>query len=295
MKRIELSPEDEYTHVPSSEDPLWREGYHFNGYDPLNEVGITISMGIRPNIGVKNDFVMVHVKDVFLFLDRRKFEREGPHLESLEMEPLVPFERWRIQMKDTFRKSEEGNFLNISETVEFHLYFESEIPPYGHSVDKWVIDRGERYEQPGFLRGSIEIGENRINFEGRGIRDHSWGVRDLSKWENWYGMMGRFESGEALTFVYIMSGDRKFFDGWRRINTYQKIVNAWIDPAPSSDFPKEYRIHVETSEEKLEMNSQIISYITIPVGKKSKMAEILVKIERDEIHGYGFLWFGRPD
>ncbi len=46
MRRIELEAQDEYPHIPPSESPLWREGYYFMGYDSLNGVGMTISIGI---------------------------------------------------------------------------------------------------------------------------------------------------------------------------------------------------------------------------------------------------------
>lgn len=292
MKRIELIPEDEYPHIPQSEDILWREGYHFNGYDPLNKTGITISMGIRPLIGKKNDFVMIHVQDIFLFLNRRHLEGDALHLGSLRMEPVVPFEKWRIWMKDSFQKTRDGEFLDIFEEVEFDLHFESRIPPCGHSVERFSLDKGKRYEQPGFLRGRMRIGDRTLDFEGEGIRDHSWEIRNLSKWGKWYGMMGWFESGKAVKFVFITIGNKIFCEGWYRTKDYQEVINAWMDPV-LENIQKRRQIHIETSREKLEMNSHMISFITIPVGERSKMLETLVELEHGIDHGYGFLWDGR--
>jgi hypothetical protein len=295
MKRIELSPKDEFPHAPSSKTPLWREGYHFNGYDPLNHMGITASTGISPTAGMKNDLVTVRMQDVFLFLHQTPLEKEDVlQQSSLKIELLVPFKKWRVQMKDSFRRTNNGKYLDDSEEVEFDLHFESETPPCGYEVERFSTDRGKRYEQPGSLKGRIRIGDSTMDFEGSGIRDHSWEIRDSSQWEKWYGMMGWAESGEAVTFVNISRGAEIFCEGWRRTDTYQDVLNTRMDPI-STDVLHERQIHIETFEEELEIRSQQISFVAIPEGENTTVIEALVELELGSNHGYGFLWHRRSE
>ena len=58
VKYKEITPEDENQHPPGS-TPLWREGYHFNGYDTHTMTGISISTGIRPAMGMKEEVVAI--------------------------------------------------------------------------------------------------------------------------------------------------------------------------------------------------------------------------------------------
>ena len=50
---------------------------------------------------------------------------------------------------------------------------------------------GHHYEQPGSLAGVLEIDGERVAIAGRGMRDHSWGVRDwqaVPYWR-WFGIV----------------------------------------------------------------------------------------------------------
>jgi hypothetical protein len=49
----------------------------------------------------------------------------------------------------------------------------------------------DHYEQPGSLVGVLEVDGARHALAGRGMRDHSWGVRDwqLVPWWRWFGMV----------------------------------------------------------------------------------------------------------
>ncbi len=51
--------------------------------------------------------------------------------------------------------------------------------------------RADHYEQPGSLAGMLEVDGRRHPLAGRGMRDHSWGVRDWQRvpWWRWFGMV----------------------------------------------------------------------------------------------------------
>jgi hypothetical protein len=286
---IEVKAADEFQHRPSSQDPRWREGYHFNVYDPANGIGLSISVGIRPVLGLKEEVVSLHLPSPLVFLNLASLEEEdAAEAGSVKMEPLVPLRRWRIRMQDSFRETEDGSPSNTFREAGFDLCFESDIPPYGYSTD-----RGERYEQPGSLRGKVRIGERTIDLGGRGIRDHSWETRGMSQWQGWYALMGWFESGEALNFARIRSDDRTSCDGWRRTDRYHGIRDVRVDPVFSGDVLRQCQMYIETSQGGSEVNSQLISLVSIPLGEpgKGRLVETLVKLGMGESRGYGFLWY----
>jgi hypothetical protein len=290
---IEVKAADERPHRPSSPDPRWREGYHFNVYDPANSIGLSISVGIRPVLGVKEEVVSVHLPGPLVFLNLASLEGEdAAEAGSVRMEPLVPLKKWRIWMRGSFRETEDGSPTNTLKEAGFDLCFESDIPPYGYPTT-----RGERYEQPGSLRGEVRIGERTIDLEGTGIRDHSWETRDMSQWQEWYALMGWFESGEALNFARIRFDDHTSCDGWLRTDRYHEIRNVRVEPGFSRGVLRQCQMvietPIETSKRGWAVNAQPISLVAIPLGEpgKGRLVETLVRLGMGETRGYGFLWY----
>jgi hypothetical protein len=289
MKRIELKAQDEYPHVPPVESPFWREGYHFNGYDPLNKVAVSVSIGIRPALGVREEIVVVYLPEPWLFLNRRNLEGgDALGIGSLRMQPLVPLERWSVQMKDSFQKTEHGNATRISKEVNFDLCFESSVPAFGYSTN-----RGERYEQPGSLKGTLSIGKKAIDFEGRGIRDHSWAMRDTSKWGESYTLFAWFEPAPDLVLACLEYDGEISRDSWQRTDGQHEIREVRVDPVFSGSVLTECRIRGQSPDGELEVNAQLISFIFLPIGGELDAAEALYKVRMGEERGHGFMWYAK--
>jgi hypothetical protein len=287
---MEVKAEDEYLHFPASDNPLWWENYQFNGYDPVRRIGISIYTAIKPVLGFKEDYIIIHKRPPLFFRKQRKLS-SGNTLElgSLKMESLQILRKWRIRAKDFFQRTENGNPSNITEDVKFDLCFDSDKSPYG-----FTTERGDRYEQPGLLKGEIGIGEKVVDFEGRGIRDHSWEIRNILGWGEWFWHMGCFESGEALSFTYMKNCGQSVFHGWRRTDNYCEIRNIQLDPTFSGAVLKECHMEIETSRDRIEVNSKLISFVSIPIKEDlSKRRVIETLVELDKGKGYGFLWYGR--
>ena len=283
MKRREITPEDDYQHPPI-EDPLWREGYYFNGYDPESKMGISIKVEIRPILGFRHDLVSIQGEEPFLFLSGRKLEqKDALTLGSLRMEPVHLLKKWSISMADNFLKVLDGEPSNISEKVGFNLIFESDMPPCGY-----MTDEGIRYEQPGFLEGHITIGSQSIDFKGKSIRDHSWGFRDVLTWGKFYMVMGWYKQ-YPLSFA-LMEGDTTSIVGWLKTDDYHQINNIEIDPKYAGNIIEECTMKIETIQTLLEMKSHLLSFFSFSReerGKKITVTETLVEFE----DGYAFFWY----
>lgn len=58
------------------------------------------------------------------------------------------------------------------------------------------------YQQHCRVSGTIVFGDERLELEGVGMRDHSWGPRDLSQLGNHVWIYGEFPSGRRLMYFH---------------------------------------------------------------------------------------------
>ncbi|MBU7011955.1 MAG: hypothetical protein HXS46_14825 [Theionarchaea archaeon] len=284
MNQIEVRKEDEYQHTPI-DDPLFWENYHFNAFDPVHNIGITTYTAIKPGPAMREEIIAVY-PEPFFFCNQTPLQKDVLKSGSLRMEPVEPLKKWNISMNDAFQTVKNDILSDNVKEIEFDLLFESDIPPFGYSTH-----RGDRYEQPGSLKGNITIEGRTLQFNGRGIRDHSWEIRFVPDWGEWYGLMGCFESG-FLTCAYMDMGGQNVCQGWMRTDHYTEIKAVGLHPVFSGNLLKKCHIDIETAERTLELNTQLISYVLLSMGEeqeRSKVTETLVTFDEG---GHGFLWYG---
>ncbi|MDT4936576.1 MAG: hypothetical protein QOG80_247 [Pseudonocardiales bacterium] len=68
-----------------------------------------------------------------------------------------------------------------------------------------------RLEQSGRVRGFVEIGSRRVDFDRIGHRDHSWGVRDWGVPQHWKWFIAYTPSGRVVNgWIWIAYGEWGF-------------------------------------------------------------------------------------
>jgi hypothetical protein len=283
---MDVNEKDEYMHEPLR-DPLWWENYHFNGYDPASGIGITVYTAMKPNTDMREEIIVIYSGNPLIFRNENSLGENALKSGSLKMECVQPLRKWEMCMKDSFERTENGSLADTFCEVECHLLFESDIPPYGYSTT-----RGNRYEQPGRLRGTMTIDGASVDFHGKGIRDHSWEIRFLPSWGKWYALMGWFKSG-ALTCAFMDVGGQTYSQGWVRTDTYADIQSIRIHPMTSGDIVKKAHIEVETSGTVRELDTTLLSYVLIPMREEQKRREAVETLVTLDEEGHGFLWYGR--
>jgi hypothetical protein len=182
-ERGSLSKEDELLHPPTNETK-WRESYYFNWVDLNKKVAGFSTIGILPN-EQRREFVFL------LFMeDRNEIYYKEPKLESysqelgmmlrdnrLSYELITPFKTWNIEYK--------------SRMMDLRLVFEARFPTHHFGVDSSASWQ-HHFEASGRIHGSITLkGAERIEIEGFGQRDKSWGYRDWHQFTRWYA--GHFQ------------------------------------------------------------------------------------------------------
>lgn len=163
------TPEDDARHAPGPESrPIWNESYWFAFYDPKPEIGVAIRLGMLPNQGYTNIYVLITHGPamVYSMIDQRA--------------PLPPQESGRLTC--------DGYTLEFIEPLDkFRLRFASEATAIdvtweGYSpTAMWphppgTVDQTPRHiEHAGVVRGTVTIGGVAHAIDCLSRRDHSFG------------------------------------------------------------------------------------------------------------------------
>ncbi len=208
-----VDPADELTH-PSGPEPLWSESYYLDFTAADGSVGGYVRIGRYPNLGpggqgviwywgcvVGPDRPLVTVIDHTVPFARNysslEVRNDGLWADHNVEEPL---ERFSLGL--------EAFGVALDEPADTYHGLRGERTPLGFDLEwetdgipfRWPIDR---YEIPCRVHGEILVGDERIEFEGPGQRDHSWGVRDW--WaQGWCWTAWRMEDGARYHVVTLL-------------------------------------------------------------------------------------------
>ena len=200
---IRLEPSDEFMHVNTGE-PNYNESMYFNFFDVGQRRGGFLRLGNRPNEGHAEMTVCLYEPDgsvLFNFkrasiADNGAFDAGGARFVVEE-----PFDRLRIgyegkacRLARPLEMSDPGTAFkqNPFVPVRLDLAIRGVGPMFGGervgaaSAHELEFAKGH-YEQHHHARGSLEIDGSRFEFDGLGLRDHSWGPRSWQApaWYRW--------------------------------------------------------------------------------------------------------------
>ncbi len=193
---------DEGRHPPGAEQ-LWNESWYFDVVADDRRTGLYTRLGLYPNLGSAwitafvcgPDRPTVAVVDFAAPLpagDELTVAREGLLVEHECVEAL---ERFRVRLQGGGESHGDPAELLRGEpgepvTVGFDLTWETLGMPYAYRV-------ATRYEVPCRVHGTVTVGEEEIQIQGLGQRDHSWGPRDW--WSaDWVWSAGHLGDGTRL-------------------------------------------------------------------------------------------------
>ena len=200
MSELALTPDDELAHPPGDER-LWGESWYFDFTDREGTLGGYVRLGLYPNLGVAWYWACLvgEGRPLVTVIDHEVALPKAPSLE-IRAEGLwadhtveTPFEHMTLGC--------EAFAVRVDDPVEVYGDLRGERVPFGFDLE-WETDRGgvypwigtTRYEVSCNVHGEILVGDERIELDGVGQRDHSWGVRDW--WTvGWVWTAGWLEDG----------------------------------------------------------------------------------------------------
>jgi hypothetical protein len=91
---------------------------------------------------------------------------------------------------------------------------------------------GTRYGQPCQVHGQVLVGDERLDFDGSGQREHAWGVQDW--WVSpWYWTAGRL--GDATTFAGLSTTSLETGYVWRPEGPFDPVASVTTDAPRGPD------------------------------------------------------------
>jgi len=247
----DVLPTDEGRHEPGPE-PLWGESWYFDFFAPDGSVGGWIRIGLYPNLGVTwyHAYLVGPDRQTIAVAD---YEAPLPRAPGLE---LRAHGLWADHIVETplehLTVGNEAHGLGVDDPADlyateprgdqvplaFDLEWETAGRPY-HYIHT------TRYEIPCAVHGTVDVGRERIELDGFGQRDHSWGVRDW--WQfGWVWTAGRLDDGTRFHGSDIRIPDIDVGFGYRQRDggiTATNAVHATENLGPD-DFPTDGSIAI---------------------------------------------------
>lgn len=199
-----VDPADEGRHDADGE-PLWNESWYFDFASADGDLGGYVRLGLYPNLDrvwywacvVGRDRPLVTVIDHEVPLPRPggTLELRSSGLWA-DQQAETPLDHWSVGLEAFAVALDDptatyGDLRGDRVPLGFDLEWETVGTPY-----RWPAPL-DRYEIPCRVHGEILCGDEQIDFDGLGQRDHSWGVRDW--WAlDWCWFAGRFDDGASF-------------------------------------------------------------------------------------------------
>jgi hypothetical protein len=201
-----IEPVDELTHEPH-DDPAWRESYWIDMVDPARGIGVLAYAGSQPMAGT--GYSLIHVaRPGEILYQHREFglelpERYEPGRSSIEIGPFASTVTKSLE-RQAVRYGRDGFSLDVG--------FGSSAPVYDYP---WPWTRSRHWEQFGDVAGSLVLDGEQLEINGRGVRDHAWGLRSLRPWRRWLWTTFRAaEGGTAWSLCMVEDDERDGLYGY---------------------------------------------------------------------------------
>jgi hypothetical protein len=234
-ERPAVEAADEGHHEPGPQ-PLWNESWYFDFCAPDGSIGGWVRLGLYPNLGTAwyHAFVCGPDRPTVAVVDA---EVPLPKLPSLEIRShglwaehigTHPLERWQV--------ANEAQGVAVDDPAELYRPggARGDLVPVGLDLE-WEIagvpyhyGHVTRYEVPCFVQGEVLLGRERLEIDGMGQRDHSWGERDWWRF-GWVWTAGRLTDGTRFHGSDIRIPDLRLGFGYLQPPDGRVIPAAWPD------------------------------------------------------------------
>lgn len=306
-----LRPEDDLMH-PLGPEPNFNESAYLNFIDPTSRFGGWLRLGNRPNEGHAERTVCLYLPDgrvAFGFERAAIDDNSALRAGGLEIETVRPFEELAVTFDGELTLMGDGMEMadprvaftqNPSVGTTIRLRCTGLSPMYGgepreaHEAEGEEVARGH-IEQVIEARGVVEIGGERWELEGFGLRDRSWGPR---YWQNVHyhrWLTGNFGARRGFMAVLHVtpSGVESqrggfFWDGEELLLCeHMDITSTYRDAAQVHDT---IQVRLQSGERSWEIAGEVLSLVPCRNrrdGRVTRISEGLTRWVLDGDVGYG--------
>ena len=187
-----FADDEEYPIRELPDVPIWSENFWFVAYDPGNRLGVWTHCGRSSwDPTVWRETVMVYLPDGDFLITKgfgRHQTESGPRASSLHFEMIEPWNRGATRFDGAVIRvsRDQADGGAVGEGVHFGLRMDLDWRGLG---PLWAMGQTDtedqtwgntRYEQFCAVTGTVEFEDQRLDFEGTALRDHTRGARDLT-------------------------------------------------------------------------------------------------------------------
>jgi len=172
----------------ASEHPEWQDRFYFNIHDRNGEVAMITGLGAYPNRNMMQGYIFAvrggeHYASVQVRAPDN--DREVMTAGSLSFSIVEPLSVWHLDVADE------------AQGIRGSLEFRARCPLYEFSPIEWqdgerLVVKQRHYTQAGTYEGSLTIGDRTFT-DLAGMRDRSWGVRDMVRVPFWVWISAQFD------------------------------------------------------------------------------------------------------
>ena len=310
---LRLDEADEYCH-PIEEATNFNESMYANVLDGPGGLGLWLRVGNRPNEGHAEVSCCVYLPDGrvgFMFGRPECTTNDVLAAGGAEFAVVTPFQQVRM--------SYAGHLCLLTDPAEMadpkRAFTSNPIVPASISIDLIGLAApfgGEAEEDQGLLsgfarghyeqhvRGSgvVEVDGTVLDFNGHGLRDHSWGPR---YWQNlsWYRFLPlTFGPDFAMSIVLIGDDQGGLHPGGAVLRPGADGVPAYVpieEVEISSDYdaehyPRAQRLTVRTAERSYQVVGESLSLLPLRNRRDStttRITEAFTRFTCEDREGFG--------
>jgi hypothetical protein len=197
---LDLGPDDERAHPPGPENH-WGESWYFDFVSADGALGGYVRLGLYPNLDRAWYWACVvgEGRPLTTVIDHHvPLPRPG----SLEIRSEGLWADHTVETPfDHLTLGCEAFAVQVDDPAEVYGDLRGDRAPLGFDLEWETVGSGAypypgttRYEIPCRVHGEILVGDERIELDGIGQRDHSWGVRDWWQFD-WVWTAGALDDG----------------------------------------------------------------------------------------------------
>lgn len=194
----------------------WSENFCLQAYDPSAEHGVWLHAGLPVyDFNLWHDITVIYLpggSDVLLakgLAPRGSAATISGSMLGADYDEKCGEWTWHFHGGAT--RADRGQLAvapavgGPTEPLNFALRFRGMGPVWdlNTKADGKTAFSHAHWQQSCWVEGSIEYGGSRITFEGKGIRDHSRGPRDMFNLGQHYWLCDQFPSGRAFSVVSV--------------------------------------------------------------------------------------------
>jgi hypothetical protein len=303
---MSITEQDELEH-PASDDWLWRESLYFSFHDTSGRVGGMTTIGVRPNQDRVEGFsaIFLDAHQVLFYPTERRLEEGKAGLLSvpgIAYEMLTPLQKWRFEVSADFSEIDPYQFAQgvqqpkITIPARFDLTFDALSPAYEFLAQDMELlsGRSRHFEQNGHIEGKVAVGDRIFAVTGFGFRDHSWGIRDLSRAGDLVTIFVQFGPYLSVNAAWSMSEGQKIAVGYisrDEVNISIKDLQIAVETDPLSSLPKAVQAEVSTVDgQRFSLEAEIAAVMPIILNQgedQLRWYECSARFRHGQQTGYG--------